>query len=414
MSTRRSVACITVLPSLLVLTSGCKPAKPALAPVKPPVVTIAQPVVKPVAEYAEYTGKTSAVQTVEVRARVGGYLNSVDFSDGALVKEGDVLFQIDPRPFQAAVDQAKAELAKANAVLDKAKVDWERIDKLYKANNASIIEWSTNKAARDAAIAAVDAAKANLESQELNLGWTKVTAPISGRAGRRLVDVGNLITGGTSMATPLTTIVSIDPMYAYFDIDERTVLEIQRRIRELKMAPARGQRAVPLELALANEVGFPHQGFVDFVNNRVDPATGTLQVRGEFPNADNFLTDGLFVRVRFVMTKHEDAVLVLERAIMQDQSTHLVYVVDAQQKVEARPVVRGPQEGPFRVIEEGLKRDDWVIVNGAQRVRPGVVVDPQRVEMLSLVVGTERAALDAAGESTSTTSSVSTSQPTRP
>lgn len=389
----RSIALIACACAL----GGCKPAKPALAPIKPPVVTIALPVVKPVSEYAEYTGKTSAVNTVEVRARVGGFLNSVEFKDGALVKEGEVLFQIDPRPFQAAVDQAKAEIAKAEAVLEKANIDWERIDKLYKAHNASIIEWSTNKAIRDAAIASVDAAKANLETQQLNLGWTKVTAPISGRAGRRLVDIGNLITGGTSMATPLTTIVSVDPMYAYFDIDERTVLDIQRRIREHKFKGARdGERAVPLELALASDVGFPHKGFVDFVNNRVDPATGTLQVRGEFPNADNALTDGLFVRVRFVLGKNDDAILVLERAISQDQSTHLVFVVDAQQKVLARPIVRGSQQGPFRVIDQGLKPDEWVIVNGAQRVRPGVTVEAQKVDMLSLVTAPERAALDAA------------------
>jgi len=385
-----SLSCVALLG-----LAGCKPEKPALAPVKPPVVSIAMPVVKSVAEYAEFTGRTSAVNTVEVRARVGGFLNSVDFKDGSLVKEGDVLFQIDPRPFQAAVDQAKAELSKANAVLDKAKVDWERIDKLYKANNASIIEWSTNKAARDAAIAAVDAAKANLEIQELNLGWTKVTAPIAGRAGRRLVDIGNLITGGTSMATPLTTIVSVDPMYAYFDVDERTMLDIQQRIREHKFKGAR-ESDVPLELGLANESGFPHKGSVDFVNNRVDPNTGTLQVRGEFPNSDAALTDGLFVRVRFVLARDTDAILVLERAIIQDQSTNFVYVVDAQNKVQARPIVRGPQQGPLRVVSGGLKPDEWVIVNGAQRVRPGVIVDPQKIEMLSLVTTPDQAALDAA------------------
>lgn len=404
------VARAATLLSISLLIVGCKPEKPPLAAIKPPVVTIAQPIVKSVVEYAEYTGQTAAVDSVEVRARVGGYLDAVNFKDGALVTKDEVLFEIDPRPFKAAVDQAKAELAKADAVLEKANIDWERIDKLYKAHNASNIEWSTNKAARDAALAIVEAGKANLETQNLNLGWTKVTAPIAGRAGRHLVDAGNLITGGTSLATVLTSIVTVDPMYAYFDIDERTVLDIQRRVREKKFQPAReGKDAVPLELGLANEIGFPHKGYVDFINNRVNAGTGTLQVRGEFPNADNALTDGLFVRVRFVLGKPENAILVLERAIGQDQGNAYVSVVDAEKKVQRRPIVRGSQQGPFRVVESGLKSDDWVIVSGAQRVRPGVVVDPQKVEMLSLVTEPERAALDATAHTTETAT-----QPARP
>lgn len=369
---------------------GCEEKKPVIES-KPAIVTVAQPIDKEVIDYSEYTGRTSAVESVEVRARVGGFIEKINFKDGSEVAAGDVLIEIDPRPYKAAVDEAQAELEKAKAALEKADIEWERLDKLYQKKTASVIEWSTAKAAKHAAEALVAGAEANLTTQQLNLDWTKVTAPIGGRIGRRLVDAGNLITGGTALATPLASILQLQPIYVYFDVDERTVLTLQKLVREGKIKAMREAGRVPVELGTATDQGFPYKGEVDFIDNKVDPNTGTLRVRASFPNDPYVLSDGLFVRCRFPMGPPHKAMLVSERALGQDQGQYFALVVDPKNVVERRALVVGTLHEGLRVIESGVRPDDWVIVNGLQRVKPGATVDPQRVDMASQVAGSTAA-----------------------
>jgi len=392
----------TAVACLCAAWGGCEKKQPAIVS-KPAIVTVARPIEKEVIDYAEYTGRTSAMETVEVRARVGGFIEKINFKDGSVVAAGDVLVEIDARPFKAAVDQAQAELEKSKAVLEKADVEWERLDKLYQKKTASVIEWSTAKAAKHAAEAMIAAAQANLETQKLNLDWTKVTAPISGRIGRRLVDTGNLITGGTSLATPLATILQLQPIYVYFDVDERTVLTLQTMAREGKLKAIRDGGRVPVELGTATDQGYPYNGEVDFIDNKVDPNTGTLRVRAMFPNDPYILSDGLFVRCRFPIGPPHRALLVSERALGQDQGQYFALVVASENKVDYRPLKIGTLHNGLRVIESGLKPDEWVIVNGLQRVRPGATVEPQRVEMASQVAAS--AASAAPADSTPTTAS---------
>lgn len=382
---------------------GCEKEQPVVV-IKPAVVTVARPIEKEVTDCSEHTGRTSAVETVEVRARVGGFIDKINFKEGAEVAAGDVLLEIDPRPFKAAVDQAAAELDKAKAALEKANVEWDRLDRLHQKGTASLIEWATAKAAKSAAEALVASAEANLETQQLNLDWTKVTAPIGGRIGRRLVDAGNLITGGTALATPLATILKLQPVYVYFDVDERTVLTFQKMVREGRVNAARSGET-PVELGTATDEGFPHRGAVDFVDNRVDPNTGTLRVRAVFTNDPLILSAGLFVRVRFPFGPPHQVLLVAERALGQDQGQDYALVVDAQNKVEYRPVKTGTLHGGLRVIERGLKPDEWVIVIGLQRVRPGATVQPQQVAMTTIVAPAgEKGTTGASGVSATTAS----------
>ncbi len=384
---------VSVVACLCIAWAGCKKEQPVIVS-KPAVVTVARPIEKEVIDYSEHTGRTSALESVDVRARVSGFIEKINFKDGSEVKAEDVLVEIDPRPFKAAVDQAKAELEKAKAVLEKADVEWERLDKLYQKKTASVIEWSTAKAAKHAGEAMVAAAEASLQTEQLNLDWTKVTAPIGGRIGRRLVDVGNLITGGTAMATSLATILQLQPIYVYFDVDERTVLTMQKLVREGKIPSARSG-AVPVELGTATDEGFPYKGVVDFIDNKVDPNTGTLRVRATFPNDPYILSDGLFVRCRFPMGPPHQALLVSERALGQDQGQYFALVVTAENKVDYRPLKVGTLHNGLRVIESGLKPAEWVIVNGLQRVRPGATVEPQRVEMASQVAASAASAAQA-------------------
>jgi RND family efflux transporter MFP subunit len=378
----------------------------------PPPVTVSRPIERTVTDYEAYSGRTEAIDSVQVRARVNGYLLKINFQDGAEVREGDVLFEIDPRPYQAALDQASAQVTLQEAQLAYQDAVYRRNAKLQGTGQAvSVEELQQSLAQRDTTKASLNAAKANVEQAKLNLDWTKVQAPVSGRLSRTLITRGNLVVADN---TVLTTIVSLDPMYAYFDIDEHTMLQVQQMIREGKFQSARrtprqiaaaflalsslqGGRfvfltdllslpRVPVALALANEEGFPHDGHLDFVNNRVDPSTGTLQVRGVFPNprtpsGDRVLSPGLFVRVRVPIGLPHPALLVSQRAVAEDQGLKLVYVVNDKNVVERREVRVGSEQEGLQVIEEGLKPDDRVIVSGLQRVRPGVEVNPKLVDM---------------------------------
>ena len=278
--------------------AGCARA-PSEAPAAAPIpVTVSYPVERDVTDYADFTGRTAAVDSVEVRARVWGYLDKVNFKEGALVKKGDVLFEIDPRPYRADLERAKGTVAQDEARVHRLERDYQRAKNLIVRGAVGQEEYDRYEGDYREAVANLDVAKANRDLAALNLEYTKVTAPVSGRVSRYVVTVGNLIqSGDQNGGTLLTTIVSVDPMYAYFDVDERTVLRVRQLIREGKAKSAR-ETEWPVSLGLANEEGFPHQGTINFVDNQVNPKTGTLRVRGVFPNKDEALSPGFFARVR--------------------------------------------------------------------------------------------------------------------
>lgn len=363
------------------LLTGCE--GPPSVNIEPPIVTVASPLVKDVVDHEEFTGRTEAVESVDVRARVSGYLSKVGFQAGREVHKGDLLFEIDPRPYQADLERAEAELARADARVKRLDADLARAERLRPTGAIGREEYDKIAGEQSEAAAGVRGARAAVERAKLDLGFTKVVSPIDGRISRNLITVGNLVTADQ---TPLTSIVSMDPMYVYFTVDERTMLRIQQLIREGKFKSGRDdEKAVPVRVGLANEEGFPHKGLVDFVDNRIDPATGTLKVRAVLPNSpvngERPLNPGLFTRVRVNIGEPQKAVLVSERALGTDQGQRFVYVVNDKNEVAARNVKVGKLENGLRVIEEGLKPGERVIVNGLQRVRPGVVVNPKSGEM---------------------------------
>jgi RND family efflux transporter MFP subunit len=367
-----------VLLSVISVIAGCAQAPPAPPAFPPLVVTVSQPVERKVIDHDEYTGRTAAVEEVEVRARVSGYLIKVNFTEGAEVRKGDLLYQIDPRPFQATLDATKGQVAQWEAKRARAEADVARNQRLLPKGAASQKDLDNATADLGEARAAIQSAQAVIEQATLSLEFTRVTAPISGRISRTAITEGNLVTADTTL---LTTIVSMHPMYAYFDVDERSMLRYQQLTRARKQQRARDPR-VPVLLQLANEEGFPHAGEIDFIDNRVDPTTGTIRTRGVFPNTNRILTPGLFVRVRIPGGDAYKALLVTDRALGTDQGQKYVWVVDDQKVVQYRVITLGPlQSDGLRVIREGLKPGEWVIVNGLQRARPGVTVEPRRADM---------------------------------
>jgi RND family efflux transporter MFP subunit len=333
-----------------------------------------------VTDYADFTGRVAAVDSVEVRARVWGYLDKVNFKEGALVKQGDVLFEIDPRTYRATLAQAEGNLASMEARLERLNADLERARRLLPSRTIGREEYDKIVGDRGEAAASLAALKAAVERAKLDLEYTKVLAPVSGRVSRYVVTVGNLIqSGDQNGGTLLTTLVSVDPMYAYFDVDEHTVLRVRRLVREGKAKLAHDE--LPVWLGLANEDGYPHRGTVDFVNNQVNPKTGTLRLRGVFPNKDEALSPGYFARVRLPIGFPHQALLVSDRALDTDQGQKVVYVVDRDNKVASRPVRLGAIHDGLREITGGVKPGERVIVNGLQQVRPGIAVEPKLVDM---------------------------------
>lgn len=367
---------------------GCDEPDAAGGAADAPAVEVALPVVRNVTDYAYFTGRTDAEKTVEVRARVSGYLTEIRFKPGTEVQEGDSLFLIDLRPYKAELDRAEGSQARSIALVDRLTKDQERAQKLPAG---TITPQELDKIAADLAEAkaSVQVATADVESARLNLEFTDIKAPFGGRVGRNMVSEGNLITANSPLGEPLTTIVTVDPMFAYFDCDENKMLEIQKRIREGKMKSARETPGtVPVEMGLGNEgTTYPHTGTLDFVNNRVNPSTGTLQVRGVFANplinGDNrMLSPGLFVRVRLPMGEPHDALLIDGGAVMPDQGLKIVYVLNDKNEVEARQVTLGALHDGLQEVLDGLTPDDRVIITNLQRVRPGTPVTPKVVEML--------------------------------
>jgi multidrug efflux system membrane fusion protein len=339
-------------------------------------VTVSQPVVREVVELDAYTGRLEAVEAVEVRARVSGYLQAVHFADGAIVQKGALLFVIDPRPYQAELNGAKAQLAQAIAQFERTQKDFARAQHLVKSRAISQEEVDTRAADMRQAAEAVQAARAAVEAARLNVEFTQVKAPISGRISREFVTVGNLINGGTAESTLLTRIVSLDPIYGYFQVDERSFLKYSRLWRN-GMRPGAREANIPVELGLADEAGFPHQGHLDFIDNRLDPNTGTMTARAVFRNPDLALIAGLFARLRLPGSSQYQALLIPDAAIGNDQTQRFAFVVNDQNTVEYRKIEPGPLIDGLRVIRSGLNPEDWVIVNGVQRVRSGAKVDPQ-------------------------------------
>jgi RND family efflux transporter MFP subunit len=363
------------LVGFMLLLTACQQQQ-AAPPPPPPKVTVNQAIIRDVVESDEYTGRLEAVESVEIRARVNGYLQSVHFTDGAIVKKGALLFVIDPRPYQAELNRATAQLEQAIARFERTQRDFARAQQLVKSRAMSQEEVDTRSADQREAQEAVQAARAAVEAARLNVEFTQVKAPISGRISRHLVTEGNLINGGSAESTLLTRIVSLDPLYGYFDVDERAFLKYTRLWRN-GTRPGSREVKIPVDLGLADETGFPHQGHLDFIDNRLDPNTGTMTGRAVIPNPDLTLTPGLFARIRLLGSSEYKALLVPDEAIGSDQTQRFAFVVNDQNTVEYRKVTLGPIIDGLRVIRDGLKPEDWVIVNGVQRVRTGVQVDPQ-------------------------------------
>jgi RND family efflux transporter MFP subunit len=387
-STTRAGAA-TVLGVCFVLT-GCTRAPSGTAQAPPPTVTVSHPVEREVTEYADYTGRTAAVDSVEVRAHVWGYLDKVNFKEGALVKKGDVLFELDPRPYQALLEQAKAKVAQDEAQLAFDEAEYKRNLALVSSGAVTKSDLDKTAAARGVDLANIAADKAVVMARQLDVDYTKVTAPVSGRVSRYVVTVGNLIQAGDQGGgTLLTTIVSIDPMYVYFDADEYTVLRVRDLIREGKLPSARDVDR-PVWLGLASDEGFPHRGVMNFVDNQVNPRTGTLRLRGVFANKDELLAPGYFARVRIPISPPHRALLVNDRALDTDQGQKIVSVVGPDNAVSTRPVRTGALHDGLREITDGLTASDRVIVTGLQQVRPGAVVEPKVVDMPAPARGSAR------------------------
>jgi multidrug efflux system membrane fusion protein len=355
----------------LLMLAACDQPKTQAAPPAPPV-TVAKPVVKEIIEWDEFTGRFDAVGSVEIRARVSGYLDSVHFSDGALVNQGDLLFVIDRRPYQAALTQAESAAVSAKTTFDLAKLEQERAEKLIQNGNVSQQSLDSRRQQTAAARANLAGAQATVDQARLNVGFTEIRAPISGRISRKLVTEGNLI---DTSDTLLTTIVSIDPIYFYFDVDERSYLAYVRAARE-RDPSAEGGIGAQVTLTLPDERGSKRTGKVDFVDNRIDQATGTMRLRAVFENKDLYLVPGLFARIQIPGSPSYQAVLIPDEATAADQDRRIVYVV-ADGAATARVVRLGPRIDGYRVVRQGLIGDETIVVTGVQRVRPGAKVTPQ-------------------------------------
>jgi RND family efflux transporter MFP subunit len=405
---------------LVLVASGCEPTAAGTQAGAPPV-TVAYPIEKEVTNYEDYTGRTAAIESVQVTARVTGYLDKIYFLEGAEVKKGTVLYEIDPRPYQAAFDQAKAQAAQSQAALDLAKANRVRYEELFEKKVATAQDVETYRSTEAQAAATLAASQANLETARLNLGWTKVTAPVAGQLGHTLVSRGNLVTADQ---TPLTTMVSLDPMYVYFDVDEATVERIHQLIREGKFKsslpqeigapsstePGAGpvvsaavQKSGPLAIAidelthhadqlrqvylgLANEANYPHVAYVDFVNNQLNLATATLQVRGIFwnhkpPIGPRVFNAGMFVRVRVPTSPTFQGLLVSQEALQTNQNLKYVDVLNDQNEVVRRDVTLGGIQDGLQVIAMGLAPKERVVISGMQHVKPGGKVTPKLIPM---------------------------------
>jgi RND family efflux transporter MFP subunit len=383
---------LTYRPLLLVVSAAllgaCSPPKRMAPP--PTRVTVETPSVATVTNWDEYPGHLEAVEMVEIRPRVAGYIDSIHFQDGAEVKAGDLLFVIDPRPYQAELDQVQARRHQAETHLELTRNDLKRADLLKGTRAISAEEYDSRHSAVSESEAALAAAQANEAAARLNLDYTRIKAPVNGKVGRRLVTVGNFVQlqGNNGSATVLATLVSVDPIYAYFDVEEAAYRTYRSNART---AEANGG-ALPCELALVNEKEFLHRGRLDFFDNQVNPQTGTIRLRAVFENADRALVPGMFANLRLLAGPPERALLVPDVAVQSDQGYKYLYVANAESKVERRDVDIGRAHGPLRAVTKGLTPQERVIVNGLIMLRPGAKVE---VQVMGAETGGTKAATEA-------------------
>jgi multidrug efflux system membrane fusion protein len=375
---------------LLGATTGCQGKRPLVAQAPPPVVPVSQPVQREVTDYIDFTGRINAVHSVDIRPRVTGYLKRMPFKEGAEVKTGDLLFEIDPRPYQAQVDAYRAQVALAQAQLKLARAVYNRDLSINArvAHSVSEQQIEQDYASVDEAEARVRSYEESLKMYLLNLEFTQVTAPVDGQVSRYYLTPGNLVNADQTL---LTTIVSLDPIYAYFDMDEPTLLRIRRAVNEGRITRTKDGVSLSILMGLQGEDGFPHEGTVNFLDNQVNPTTGSISVRGVVPNPEpkgggvRLLSPGMFVRIRLPIGEPHQALLVIDRAIASDQGLKYLYVLDAQDKAQYRRVTTGAQQTDgLRVIEQGLEPDDWVVTGGLLQVRPRMEVKAERVPMPTL------------------------------
>jgi RND family efflux transporter MFP subunit len=351
------------------------PAVAQTAP-SPPAVTVSTPLHKEIVEWQQFTGQFAAVDYVEIRARVSGYLTEIHFEDGQIVKKGDLLFVIDPRPYEAALASMRAQLSQAEAQVDLANLQLKRSAELRRRDYEPAASYDQRVADLKVATAAVEAAKAAIRSAELNVEFTRITAPITGRISRHQVSIGNLISGGEGgSASLLTTIVSLDPIYFYFDMSEADNLAYQRATAKGKMRSTR-DNTVGVSLHLSDEKGWPHEGHLDFVENQVDRSAGTIRARAVFPNPDLLFTAGQFGRIRIPGSEPYKAILIPDAAIVTDQSRKIVYTVNDDSVVVPKIIRPGPSQEGLRIVRSGLAPTDRIIINGLVRARPGAKVAP--------------------------------------
>ncbi|MGJ3447947.1 efflux RND transporter periplasmic adaptor subunit [Enterobacter sp. PTB] len=365
---------------LSMLLVGCDDGVAQNAVPQAPAVSAADVVVKSISQWDSFNGRIEAVESVQLRPRVSGYIDKVNYTDGQEVKKGEVLFTIDDRTYRAALEQAQATLTRAKTQASLARSEANRTDKLVNTNVVSREEWEQRRSAAAQAQADIRAAQAAVDAAQLNLDFTKVTAPIDGRASRALITSGNLVTAGDS-ASVLTTLVSLKTVYVYFDVDEATYLHYQNLARSGQGASS-NHLALPVEIGLVGEEGYPHQGKVDFLDNQLTPSTGTIRMRALLDNAQRQFTPGLFARVRLPGSAEFKATLVDDKAVLTDQDRKYVYIVDKEGKAQRRDITPGRLAAGLRIVQQGLNPGDKVIVDGLQKVfMPGMPVNAKTVPM---------------------------------
>jgi multidrug efflux system membrane fusion protein len=375
--------------TLALAAGGCRQREAPPPSPEAPVIPVCRPIAREITDYVYYTGRTDAVSTAEIRARVTGYLIQMPFREGAEIKAGDLLFEVDPRPYQAKYDSARAILDQKDAAYRLARAENARSKAIDRNVPGSISPEALQQSqtSENQSLADYNSAKANVDSAKLDLDFTKVTSPIDGQVSRYLYTIGNLVNQDQTL---LTTVVSVDPMYAYFDMDERTIIKIRKLINEGKIKPRGENNEIPVFMALEGDEGYPHKGSINFSNNTVTISTGTLTVRGVFANPKpanglRLLTPGMFVRIQLPVGPAHPALLLSDRSIGSDQGMKFVYVIDAQKKVQYRRIKPGAlQDDGLRAIDEGLKPDDQVVVGGLQQLRPRMEVQTEDSTMPGL------------------------------
>ena len=377
---RRTTALGVMLALSAAVMAGCVGQASENAQMPPPAVSAAPVLVKQISQWDDFSGRVEAVESVDLRPRVSGYIDRVNYTEGQEVRKGDVLFTIDSRSYRAELARANADLARARSQADLGRSEAARAKKLSDLQAISTESYEQRRSAAAEAQANVAAAQAAVDAARLNLEFTQVRAPISGRAGRALVTAGNLVSAGDS-ASVLTTLVALDKMHVHFDTDERTFLRYAELARKGER-PSENGAGVPVQIGLVGEEGFPHTGVVDFLDNQVDPTTGTIRARALLDNADRAFTPGLFARVRVLGSGEFNAILIDDKAVLTDQDRKYVYVVDAKGAAQRKDVQVGRMADGLRIVESGLARNDRVIVSGVQKVFfPGMPVDAKAVVM---------------------------------